>query len=83
MTRAVLALFLSTLALGLGLWTCWITASNHACARELSNLQRHWEMLEAANQQAAAIVEAHVWGQPNDPELAQDVRARLELEVER
>jgi len=57
-------------ALGLGcvvtaLWTCCVQAENHERARALARAQRHWEMLEAANAQAAARAHAHVPGVAN------------------
>ena len=70
MTRTALALLVGTLTLAIGLWTCLIQARNHARARELAELQRNWEMLEAANQQNEALAAAHVWGLADERPLA-------------
>lgn len=64
-TRNTLALALGALSLGVGLLACFVQASNHARAQDLARLQRQWEMLEAANAQVKALVDAHVAGVPN------------------
>lgn len=66
MTRVALSLFLTGLALVLGILTCVVQTHNHERAAELSRKQREFEMLDAANAQADAVVSAHVWGVPNE-----------------
>lgn len=56
---------LGAVCLGAALWTCCVQAGNHERARSLARLQRRWEMLEAANAQAAARAHAHVPGISN------------------
>jgi len=65
--RASLVLLLCGLTLILGLWTTIVQTQNHSRAAELSVLQRHWEMREAANAQARALTQAHLPGVPNLP----------------
>lgn len=66
MTRTALCVTLGTLALVVGLVTCVVQSSNHARARRLAELQRQWEMLDAANAQSEATAAAHVWGRRNE-----------------
>jgi hypothetical protein len=65
MTRTLLALGLCALTLALGLWAALIQCDNHARARDLAELQRQCEMIEAANAQAQALVSSHVPGRAN------------------
>ena len=67
MIRASLVLLLCGLTLILGLWTTIVQTQNHSRAAELSILQRHLEMREAANAQARALTQAHLPGVPNLP----------------
>ena len=62
MTRVAMTVGLGAMTLITGLFTCVVQTQNHDRARQLSELQREWEMLEAANQQRAAIAGAHVFG---------------------
>lgn len=64
-TRVALSLGLAGLVLLLGILTCVVQTHNHARAAELARRQREFEMLDAANAQARAIVSAHVWGVPD------------------
>ncbi len=63
--RNALVALLSLTCVATALWTCCVQAGNHERARELSRLQRRWEMLEAANAQAQARADAHVPGIAN------------------
>lgn len=63
--RDLLVGALATACVGTALWTCCVQAGNHENARALARLQRRWEMLEAANAQAAARAHAHVPGISN------------------
>jgi hypothetical protein len=56
---------LGAMTLLLGLFTCVVQTTNHERAHQLAELQREWEMLEAANAQRAAVAGAHVWGSAN------------------
>lgn len=67
MIRAALVLLLCGLTLVIGLCTTIVQNGNHARAAELSVLQRQWEMLEAANAQARALVASHLPGTANVP----------------
>lgn len=67
MIRAALVLLLCGLTLVIGLCTTIVQNGNHARAAELAMLQRQWEMLEAANAQARALVASHLPGTPNVP----------------
>ena len=60
MTRTVLTLFLGALTLATGLWTALVQSSNHERARQLAELQRSWENLEAINVQREARAAAHL-----------------------
>lgn len=62
MTRGLLAIALSLLALAVGLCTAMVVAHNHARADRLAQLQRRLEMQRAANDQSEARAAAHVWG---------------------
>jgi len=62
MTRLAMTVGLGAMTLITGLFTCVVQSSNHERARQLSELQREWEMLEAANEQREAVAGAHVWG---------------------
>ena len=64
-TRVWLSVSLSVLAVALGLLACAVQTHNHARAARLASLQREFEMLDAANAQADAMVSAHVWGVSN------------------
>lgn len=66
MTRVAMTVGLGAMTLITGLFTCVVQTTNHDRARQLAELQREWEMLEAANAQRAAIAGAHVWGASND-----------------
>ncbi len=66
MTRVVVTIGLAAMTLITGLFTCVVQSQNHERARQLSELQRDWEMLEAANAQREAIADAHVWGRANE-----------------
>lgn len=59
----------------LGLWTCLVQSDNHERADSLSRIQRQWEMVNAANAQARAVVSAHVPGVSNS-ELAVAAQGR-------
>lgn len=63
--RNLLVGALAAACFGAALWTCCVQAGNHERARALARLQRRWEMLEAANAQAAARAHAHVPGISN------------------
>jgi hypothetical protein len=69
-TRSLLALLLCALTLALGLWAALVQSENHARARDLAELQRQCEMIEAANAQAQAVVSAHLPGVPDHTSLA-------------
>jgi fatty acid/phospholipid biosynthesis enzyme len=76
--RVLLTLVASGLALAAGLATCVVQAHGHARAQALARVQRQCEMIEAANAQAAAIVESHIPGVPN-PSTLDPRRARGEV----
>ena len=63
--RAQLSIVLCGLLAVLGLWTCLVQSSNHERAEGLSHVQRQWEMVNAANAQARAVVSSHVPGVAN------------------
>ena len=63
--RSSRRLGLGAMTLLMGLFTCVVQTTNHERARQLAELQREWEMLEAANAQREAVAAAHVWGRPN------------------
>ena len=75
MTRGLIAIALSLLALVLGLVGALVAAHNHSRAESLARLQRRLEMQRAANDQSEALAAAHVWGRSGN-----EVRAEaLEL----
>jgi hypothetical protein len=57
---------LGAMTLITGLFTCVVESSNHERARQLAEVQRDWETLEASNAQRAAVAGAHVWGRSNE-----------------
>ena len=63
------SLALAAAALVVALLAAAIQSRNHERAQDLALIQRRCEMIEAANAQAATLVRAHVWGQPNAPLL--------------
>jgi hypothetical protein len=63
--RAQLSLGLCVTLAVLGLWTCLVQSRNHERAESLSRIQRQWEMVNAANAQARAVVSSHVPGVAN------------------
>lgn len=67
MTRGLISILLSVLALSVGLCTALVAAHNHARADRLSRLQRRLEMQRAANDQGEARAAAHVWGRADVP----------------
>ncbi len=73
--RAQLSIVLCSLLAVLGLWTCLVQSSNHERAEGLSHVQRQWEMVNAANAQARAVVSSHVPGVANS-ELAAGAQRR-------
>jgi hypothetical protein len=56
--RAVLGAGLAVGGLGLGLWTAWIAAGNHAAGRELDETNRACDALEVWNASLALEVQA-------------------------
>lgn len=72
MTRGVISIALSLLALAVGLCSAMVVAHNHARADRLAQLQRRLEMQRAANDQSEARAAAHVWGRPDAPTAAVD-----------
>lgn len=62
MTRGLIAILLSVLALAIGLCAALVVAHNHTRADRLAQLQRRLEMQRAANDQGEARAAAHVWG---------------------
>ena len=73
--RAQLSLGLCATMAVLGLWTSLVQSENHERADSLSRVQRQWEMVNAANAQARAVVSSHVPGVPNS-ELAAGAQRR-------
>ena len=65
-TRILLSVSVSGAALALAVFACVVQSHNHSRAAELARRQREFEMLDAANAQANAVVSAHVWGVPNE-----------------
>lgn len=58
--RAALAFSLGGLTLITGLFAAVVQASNHERARQLAELQRAWEHLEAVNLEREARAAAHI-----------------------
>lgn len=69
MTRGLVSILLSLLALSVGLCTALVAGHNHARADRLARLQRRLEMQRAANDQSEARAAAHVWGRQDVPVL--------------
>jgi len=61
-TRTLLTLFIAALTLGTGLYAALVQSSNYERARQLAELQRSWENLEAINVQREARAAAHLVG---------------------
>jgi hypothetical protein len=75
-TRGLLAIALSLLALTVGLCAALVVAHNHARADRLAQLQRRLEMQRAANDQSEARAAAHVWGRADGPVAPPEARAQ-------
>ncbi|HVS19582.1 MAG TPA: hypothetical protein VMT18_13345 [Planctomycetota bacterium] len=67
MTRGLVSILLTVLALTIGLCTALVAGHNHARADRLARLQRRLEMQRAANDQSEARAAAHVWGRADAP----------------
>jgi hypothetical protein len=65
-TRGLISILLSLLALAVGLCAALVVAHNHGRADRLAQLQRRLEMQRAANDQGEARAAAHVWGLADD-----------------
>jgi hypothetical protein len=74
-TRSLLAVALSLLALTVGLCAAVVVAHNHARADRLAQLQRRLEMQRAANDQSEARAAAHVWGRADARSAPTDAQA--------
>lgn len=80
MTRIVLTLTLSVLALAVGIATSVVASYNQARGANLSLLQRKLEILRAAGDQAEASAAAHVWGQAPDAPATPAARPAAEAQ---
>ena len=67
--RLALGLAMCGGTLLVGLYVCCLQSENYDRARQLAELQRECELVEAANTQDAAVARAHVSGEPNPVNL--------------
>ena len=72
--RLALGLAMCGGALLVGLYVCCLQSENYDRARQLAELQRECELIEAANTQDAAVARAHVWGEANPVNLTDRVQ---------